>query len=112
MTAVDVSAKIRNTALAAIERQCFGEDFGFDCSLIVLRDAGGRMVTGYNMVTTCRSPLLGQPPLTNIAQLMSSDPDPAAVETLVTDALRGLREFAAKILKGGPAAPVPAPRPN
>jgi len=88
MTAVDVSAKIRTTALAVVERGCFGEDFGFDCSLIVLQGQGGRMLVGYNLVTTCRSPLLGQPPLMNIAQVMSADPTAAEVENVVTEAMR------------------------
>lgn len=110
MTAIDVPARIRATALAEIDKQCFGEDFGFDCALFVTQ-APNRVIVGYNLVTTCRSPLLGQPPLMNIAQLLTSDPDAAAITNVVTDAMRELRQFSAKILRGEVQA-APAQSPN
>ena len=56
MAATDTAARIRSAALAAIDKQCFGEDFGFDASPAIVGTPGGP-VTVYTLIITMRSPL-------------------------------------------------------
>jgi len=99
MPATDIAAKIRTTALAVIGKQCMGEDYGFDCMPMMIT-AGQHAVIIYLLVTTKRSPLLGQGPLQNITQIQSPSPSEADVERAVTGAMRELRELSAKMLTG------------
>lgn len=106
MTAIDNGAKLRAAALAAIERQCFGEDFGFDAALVVAPSPTGGAMVVYQLVMTTKNPLLGQGPLVNVTQLTSPDPTAEQVEQAVTSAMKGLRELSTKILTDGNATPI------
>ena len=98
MAANDIAAKIRAAALTTIERQCFGDDFGFDVAFTLApAPTGGAMVI-YTLTVTTRSPLLGQGPLVNVTQIQSPHPTGEQVEQAVTGALKGLRELSGKIL--------------
>lgn len=99
MAATDIAAKVRAAALAAIEKQSFGEDFGVDCTLTVLQNQAG-IAAFYTIVVTKRSPLLGQGPLMDVSQIQSPAPSPEDVEQVITEAVRKLREFSAKLLTG------------
>jgi len=98
MSAQDIAARIRTAGLAAIERQCLGEDFGFDVVPAVIQPAPGSMAVVYTLLTSTRSPLLGQPPIANVSQIASPSPTAEQVEAVVTEALRGLRGLARKML--------------
>lgn len=104
MSALDVGARIRATAVAAIDKACLGEDFGVDCAPIVAQAPGGGVVVVYQIITTTRSPLLGQGPLMNVTVIQSASPTGEQVEQAVAEAMRGLRELASKILADGNAA--------
>jgi hypothetical protein len=99
MGAIDITTKVRAAANAAIERECLGEDYAFDCSVSALQHTAGLIVV-YTLVISARSPLLGQGPLMNVAQIQSPNPDDHQVETAVTDAIHSLRELSTKILSG------------
>jgi hypothetical protein len=99
MPAIDIAAKIRATALAAVEAACLGEDFGFDCTLTVAPQPSG-MIAVYTLLVTKRSPLLGQGPLMHASQIPSADPLPVDVERLVTEGMKALRELSGKMLAG------------
>lgn len=106
MAAIDNGSKLRAAALAAIDKQCFGEDFGFDSALVVAQGPTGGAMVVYQLVLTKKSPLLGQGPLVNVTQLTSPDPTAEQVEQAVTQAMKGLRELSTKILTDGNTAPV------
>jgi hypothetical protein len=100
MAAIDIAAKIRSTALAAIEAQCFGEDFGFDCAMALMPNPAGGVQVMYTLMVSMRSPLLGQGPMFAPIQMQSPQPDAPAVEKFVTKAMRELRETSRKLLSG------------
>jgi hypothetical protein len=97
MTAVDVAARVRTAGLATIERQCLGDEFGFDAVGQVAQTPGGMAVI-YTLITSTRSPLLGQPALANVSQIASPSPTVEQVEQVVTEAMRGLRDLSRKML--------------
>jgi hypothetical protein len=97
MPAIDVAAEIRATALTTINAQCLGEDFGFDCRMVI-NTTQRPMVVLYQLVTSIQSPLLGEPPLNNISQIISPHPDQVAVEQVVTEAMAALRQLRKQLL--------------
>lgn len=108
MAAIDIAAKVRSAALAAIEKQCFGEDFGVDAAVgVVPSPTSGAMVV-YTIIVTKKSPLLGQGPLVHVVQLPSPDPTTEQVEQAVTVAMSGLRDLSTKILTGDHTASLDA----
>lgn len=106
MGAIDMDAKVRSAAVAAIDKGCFGEDFGIDTSAVVAPTPTGGAVVLYTLILTLRSPLLGQGPLVNITQIPSPNPTSEQVEQAVTQAMKGLRDMSSKILAGDNAAAV------
>lgn len=105
MSAIDTSAQVRAWALAEIEAQCFGEDFGTDVGWDVLPGPGGQPVIAYRLMVSCRSPLLGQPPLFAVTPLLSPQPTAELVKNAVTESLRQLRSLAAELTRGSPPGP-------
>lgn len=103
MAAIDTAGRIRAAALAAIERECLGEDFGFDAALALVPGPSGPQVM-YTLVVTMRSPLLSQGPLMNVTQIASASPSAEQVEQAVSGALRGLRDLSGKLLAGANGA--------
>lgn len=98
MGAVDISAQVRAWALAEVEQQCFGEDFGVDVAWDAVPTPGGVQV-GYRIVLSCPSPLLGQGPLFAMVPLLTSQPTAEQVREAVTALLQTLRSNAAQLLK-------------
>jgi hypothetical protein len=98
MGAIDIAAKVRSAALAAVERQCFGEDFGVIATAVVAPTPTGGFAVLHTLVVSTRSPLLGQGPLVNVTQIQAPDPTGEQVEQAVTGAMKGLRELSSKIL--------------
>ncbi len=99
MAASDMSALIRAAALAAIDRQCLGEDYTFDVALQVTTGEH-RPVTAYVLVITRKSALLGKGPLCNISTLGSAAPSAEQVEAAVGAAITSLRQMARRQLAG------------
>lgn len=106
MSAIDVSAKVRAAAVAAVDKACFGEDFGVDTSCAMAQSPAGGVVVLYTLILSTRSPLLGQGPLVNITQIASPNPTAEQVEQAVTQGMKSLRDHASEILRGGNAAAV------
>lgn len=106
MAAIDNGAKLRATALTAIDKACMGEDFGFDATVSLAQSPTG-VVPVYTVVLTKRSPLLGQGPLVHVTTIPSPQPTDQQVEHAVTEAMKGLRELSTKLLTDGqqPGAP-------
>lgn len=96
MGATDVAAKIRATALAVIEKQSFGEHYGFDCVMKIVPGPAGAAAV-YTLVTSCPSPLLGRDPLAHFKVLAGANPDVEAIEEAVTNSIRILRSLVAQI---------------
>lgn len=100
MAAIDNGAKLQAAALAAIDKGCMGEDFGFDSTVSLAQSPTG-VVPVYTLVVTKRSPLLGQGPLVHVTTVPSPDPTAEQVERAVTEAMKGLRELSSKLLTEG-----------
>jgi hypothetical protein len=98
MGAVDITAQVRAWALAEVEQQCFGDDFGVDAGWDAIPTQAGVQV-GYRLVISCRSPLLGQGPLFSLAPMLTPQPTAELVREAVTTLLRNLRELSAAQLK-------------
>lgn len=98
MGAVDVGAQVRAWALAEVEQQCFGEEFGVDVGWDAMQTPAGPQV-GYRIAVSCRAPLLGQGPLFALAPLLMPQPTAEQVREAVTALLRTLREASAQMLK-------------
>lgn len=98
MGAIDVSAQVRAWALAEVERQCFGEEYGVDVAWDAIPAQAG-VVVGYRIMVTCRSPLLGQGPIFSLAPLLTPMPTAEQVSETVTQLLRNLRELSAQLIK-------------
>jgi hypothetical protein len=104
MSAIDVAAKVRAAALAAVDKGCFGEDFGVDTTAVVAQSPGGSAMVVYTLIVSMRNPLLGQGPLVTITQIPFPHPSAEQVEQAVTQAMKGLRDLSSEILAGGNAA--------
>lgn len=113
MTATDMDAKVRAAALATIDKQCFGEDFTFDCMPGAMQTPTGITIL-YTLIITKKSPILGHAALVNLSQIPAPDPAAEQVEQAVTSAMRKLRELSASKLAGlknaGPSMPLPKGR--
>lgn len=105
MSAIDVAAKVRSAALAAVDKGCFGEDFGVDATATLVESPNGAVVV-YTLIVSMRSPLLGQGPLVTITQLPSPHPSAEQVEQAVTVAMKSLRDASTQILSDGNTAAV------
>lgn len=105
MSATDIAGKVRAAALAAVDKNCFGEDFGVDASAVVAPSPGGGVMVLYTLILSTRSPLLGSGPLVNVTQIQSPDPSGEQVEQAVVQAMAGLRELSGKILADRNNAP-------
>jgi hypothetical protein len=105
MAAIDNAAKVRTAILAAIEQQCFGEDYGVDVSMQLAQSPTGVMPV-WALIFTTRSPLLGRGPLVHIATIPSVIPSGEQIEQAVTEGIKGLRDLSTKILTDGNAAPI------
>ena len=105
MAATDNGVKVRTAALAAIDKACFGEDFGLDAAMQLAQTPNGVMPV-YALVFTTRSPLLGQGPLVHVATIPSPAPTGEQIEQAVTAAIKALRDLSTKILTDGNATPV------
>lgn len=106
MAAIDIAAKVRAAALATVDKQCFGEDFGVDASAVAVQGPTGGVMVLYTLIVTMRSPVLGQGPLVNVTQIPSPHPTSEQVEQAVSKAMQGLRDLASKILTGDDTAAV------
>ena len=97
MGAVDNGAKLRAAVLAAIDKQCLGEDYGFDAAPSLGQGPNGVVVL-YTLIVTKRSPLLGHGPLVHAVNLPTPAPTAEQIEQAITEAMKGLRELSTKLL--------------
>jgi hypothetical protein len=103
----DQSAEIREMVAAAIGKRTLGIDYGFDVAWMPMQvptPQGPRMMPVYTILITRRSPLLGQAPLSHLAQIPFARPTAEQVGEQVTEGLRLLAELFEQ-LKKPPAAP-------
>lgn len=108
----DQSAEIRGHVHASLMKRAVGVTYGYDVSFMaaqVQSPQGPRVVPVYVLLITRPSPLIGQPPLSHIAQIPSSRPTTEQVDEQVADGIRLLAALHAE-LKRPPAAP-PAGQP-
>jgi hypothetical protein len=103
MGAVDISAQVRTWAMAEVEKQSFGEEFGVDVGWDAVPGPQGAQV-GYRLMLTCRSPLLGEGPLFSLGSLVTPRPDEDQVAELVTEMIRQIRGVAQQKLAASKAA--------
>lgn len=107
MAAADTGAQVRAWALAEIDAQCFGEDYGVDIAWDAVPTPQGVQVM-YRVMVSCRSPLLGQGPLFSLAPLPSPQPTAEMVKAAATETIRQLRDLSAKVLAGANQVMKPA----
>jgi hypothetical protein len=103
----DQSAGIREQVAEAIGPRAFGVDYGFDVcwtAAQVPTPQGPRMMPVYMILITRRSPLLGQPALSHLAQIPYPRPADAQIDEQVAEGMRLLAELFEQ-LKKPPAAP-------
>ena len=103
----DQSAEIREQVAEAISPRAFGVDYGFDVCWMAAQvptAQGPRMMPVYTILITRRSPLLGQPALSHLAQIPFARPTAEQIEQQVAEGLRLLAELF-ETLKKPPAAP-------
>lgn len=116
MAADDITAQAQAWAADEIARQCLGENYGWSVTwgpVAMPNGQGGAvMVPVWQLLLTCRNPLLGEGDLYHLAQIGFPRPKEADVRREVAEGLRQLRELASsKIAGGNGRAPVAgAPR--
>lgn len=107
MPDVNQDTQVRRLIAAAIEKRRFGVDYGYDVTWMPVQvntPQGPRMMPVYTLLLTRGSPLIGQPPLSHIAQIPSPGPTAEQVDEQVGEGIRLLAELHAQ-LKKPPAAP-------
>jgi hypothetical protein len=103
----DQSAEVREQVAEAIAARTLGVDYGFDVAWMPVQmntPQGPRMMPVYTILITRRSPLLGQPALSHLAQIPFARPTAEQIEQQVAEGLRLLAELF-ETLKKPPAAP-------
>ena len=103
----DQSEEIRGHLAASISKRRMGVDYGYDVTwqpAQVQTPAGPSMMPVYMILITRRSPLLGQGPLSHLAQLAVARPTAEQVDAAVAEGIRLLAELF-ESLKKPPAAP-------
>jgi len=109
MSPVDLSVEVRTHVAEAIEALALDpESYGYSISWSPVQHQG-QTGLGWLILITCRSPLLGQPPLGELSTLLSpSVPSKSDIRGAVNTALTNLRNHSAKITKlGNGHAPLP-----
>jgi len=107
MSDVNQDTHVRRLVAAAIEKRRAGVDYGYDVTWMpaqIQTPQGPRMMPVYTLLLTRGSPLIGQPPLSHIAQIPSSRPTAEQVGEQVGEGIRLLAERHEQ-LKRPPAAP-------
>jgi hypothetical protein len=109
MSPIDLSVEVRTHVAEAIESLALDpESYGYSISWSPVQHQG-QTGLGWLILITCRSPLLGQPPLGELSTLLSqSVPSKSDIRGAVNTALTNLRNHAAKITRvGNGHAPLP-----
>lgn len=116
MTAVDICAQVQEWALAEVQAQCLGEDYGVATTWMpagVQAPDGVHQIPAWHLLITARNPLLGQGALYHMvpiepisaAGIVHARPTQEQVKAAVTDGLRKLRDLAASKTNGRPKVP-------
>ena len=112
MTAVDIAAQATAWAVAEVEKQCLGEEYGvavFAGAAMMPTPEGPRQIPVWTLLLTARNPLLKEGPLYHMVPVAPVRPAAEQVTAAVADGLRQLRDLAASKLAGlnGHAGKVP-----
>lgn len=108
MTATDIAAEVTAWAVAEVNKQCFGEDYGVAITLQMAPaqvQGGVVMQPMWMLVLTGRSPRLGEGPIFGMQPVAAARPTEEQVKGAVTSALRQLRDYAASKLAGANGKP-------
>ena len=110
MTATDLDAQVRAGIAAAIEALALNpDDYGYTAQFQVMQ-AAGKTVLGWQLLITCRSPLLGKPPIAAIGAIITGGvPALPEIRQAVAKALAELQATTAKLLKAGNGHPAGLP---
>ena len=103
MPADDISAQVSAWVQDEMNKQRFGEDFGWSVSWgpqPVPTPGGMVVIPVWQALITCRNPLLGQGELFLLVQLGAPRPKEDDVRRQIADGVRQLRELAASKLSG------------
>ena len=103
MAAIDLAARALQAAIAEVDAQCLGQDFGvavFAQQQPIPQDKGLVMVPGWWIALTMRNPLIGAPPLVHFQRVGLIEPVEATIKAEVASGLRQLRELAAQKVNG------------
>ena len=107
----DLSAEMRELTAAAISKRKMGVEYGYDVNWSVVQvqtPAGPAPVVVWHVLLTRRSPLLGQPPVFHVCQIVSARPAAAEVDQQVEDGMRQMA-LTCERLKKPPQAPPAGP---
>jgi hypothetical protein len=100
MTA-DIHAEMHGWATGELDRLRLGEAYGAAVTLLagqMQTPQGVQMVPVWQLLITCRSPLLAEGPLFHFVALPGPRPDEDAVRAAVAEGLRQLRDLTASKL--------------
>lgn len=103
MAACDIAAQVTAWAVAEVEAQCLGEEYGVSAAWVPAMaptPEGPRQFPAWHLLITARNPLLGQGPLYHMVPVGIARPTQEQVRAQVTDGLRQLRDLASRTLAG------------
>ena len=103
MAAQDISARTELLVIDEIRKQGLGEDFGFAVTwgpAPVQTPQGVVMVPGWQLLLTCRNPLVGEGELYHMGQLGAPRPKEADVRREVASGIEQLRVLAKSKVSG------------
>ena len=105
--ATDIHAEVLGWVLDEISRQAMGEEFAAAATWGPApkpapgAPGGVTLTPAWQVMVTCRSPLVGEGWLYSMGQLGEARPDETFTRAAVADCLRKLREVAAGRIAGG-----------
>lgn len=109
----DIHAELRGWVLDELDRIRLGE--AYDCAVTLLAGQmqtpqGARIIPVWQLLVSCRSPLLAEGPLFHFVPLAGPRPEEEAVRAAVADGVRQLRDLTASKLasSNGHAKVLPA----
>lgn len=104
MTPQDIEAEIRDWVHREIGKRAFGEAFGYAVSLQLVPSPQG-LVPVWNLMVTCRNPLVGQQPLWRMTGVPEPRPAEKEVRGHVERMMQELRGLSAQVTAGANGHP-------
>lgn len=103
MAAKDIRAQVELWVIDEIKKQGLGEEYGFAVTwgpAPVQAPQGVVLVPAWQLLLTCRNPMVGEGELYHLAQLGAPRPKDADVRREVAGGVRQLRDLAASKIAG------------